>query len=176
MTQYCTNLYATVNASYEINWLLDTDETDLKDRMKDLFATTTWPEEKLEMFVEDAVGNLVGSYPLLEYFQDYLVKHLTHDLQDFNNAASNKGVINIVNGDDVVKSVQTYIAGKVPTALVLGGCTDPNADDNSDYPNIDKYIYQNQRKISEVQVRDIMSTTNTLKETLLAVQSTKFIR
>lgn len=175
MTQYCTNLYTTVNGSHEINWLLGIDETGLKSRMRNLFATKTWPEEKLEMFVEDAVGNLVGSYPLLEYFQDYLVKHLTHDLQDFNNAASNKGVINIVNGDDVVKSVQTYIAGKVPTALVLGGCTDPNADDNSDYPNMDKYIYQNQRKIDKVQAQDIMSPTNVLKEVVFAVQSTKFI-
>lgn len=50
----------------------------------------------------------------------------------------------------VVSAVKEYIKAKVPTALVLGGYRDSGADDNSRYPNIDKYIYQNQRKIGKL--------------------------
>lgn len=39
---------------------------------------------------------------------------------------------------------------------------------------MDKYLYRNQRKIGRVQARDIMSLTNTLKEVMFGVQSTKF--
>ena len=175
MTSLCNTLNSIVKDNgLGVGWLVDCEEADLKAEMHDLFSEKTWPDEKLEMFVGDAVDNLVGSYRLLEYFQDYLVKHLTHDLRDFNNAASNKGVVNIVNGDDVVKSVRTYIAGKVPTSLVIGGYRNSGPVDNSRYPNLDKYLYRNQRKLGRVQAMDIMSITNALKEVMFGVQSTKF--
>ena len=175
MTSLCNALDSIVkDKGLGVGWLVDCEESDLKAEMHDLFSEKTWPDEKLEMFVEDAVDNLVGRYSLLEYFQDYLVKHLAHDLQDFNNAASNGGVVNIVNGYDVVKSVRTYIAGKVPTSLVIGGYRDSGPVDNSRYPNLDKYLYQNQRKLGRVQATDIMSITNALKEVMFGVQSTKF--
>lgn len=178
MTQYCTNLYATVNGSHEINWLLDTDENGLKDRMEKLFATKTWPEDKLDAFASDVVDYLVSEFKPLEYFRPYLLNHIKSDLLDFQSALKSIPTIGLSDAEKsrVISSVKEYIKGKVPTALVLGGCTDPNADDNSDYPNIDKYIYQNQRKIDKVQAQDIMSPTNVLKETMFAVQSTNFIR
>ena len=142
MTSICNTLDSIVkDTGLGVDWLVDSGEVSLKAEMHNLFSEKIWPEEKLEMFVGDVVDNLVGSYRLLEYFRDYLGKHLTNDLKEFNNAADNKGDINIVNGNDVVKSVRDYIAGKVPTSLVIGGYRDSGPEDNSRYPNLDKYLY-----------------------------------
>ena len=176
MTSLCSTLDSIVkDTRLDVGWLVDSGESEFKEEMHGLFSEKTWPEEKLDMFVGDAVDNLVGSYRLLEYFQDYLVKHLTHDLTKFNNAASDKGDINIVNGDEVVESVQTYIASKVPTALVLGGYVDSGDEDNARYPGIGQYLQNTERKISKVQAQDIMSPTNAFKEVAFAVQSTKLM-
>lgn len=58
---------------------------------------------------------------------------------------------------------------------MLGKYRNSDPEDNTRYPDIEKYLQNTERKISKLQARDIMSLTNTLKEVTFAVQSTKFI-
>lgn len=86
--------------------------------------------------------------------------------------------MSLVTGEEsrVCSAVREYIKTKVGTSLVLGGYRNSGANDNSRYPGIEQYIYQNQRKLTKVQARDIMSYTNTLKEIMFGVQSTPFFK
>lgn len=199
LTQYCTSLYNIGNAPYntgsgtkkiDVGWLVNnrgdgTGEAAIKTNMGDLFGKVTW-ETKRETFVKKVLDTLVkeDAFPLLRYFRDYLDCHLNHDTSDFF-AALKSGTtpqIDFVSGEQqrVVNAVQEYIKSKVNTSLVLGGYSEQDKQGNSlvgndRYPGIDKYLYQNQRKMNKVQARDIMSIANTLKEVMFAVQSTKFI-
>lgn len=198
MTQYCNNLNSIVTAAYgsgtgtkkiDINWLVDkgtysTGGARILDTMKTLFSKVTWPEEKFNPFVKDTLDKLVAQYKLLKYFRDYLKLHLENDLADFQNALLSTATPTtaFASGEEqrVVAAVQDYIKGKVGTCLVLGGYSETDKEGrplsgNDRYPGIDQYLYQNQRKLNKVQARDIMSITNTLKEVMFAVQSTKFI-
>ena len=58
---------------------------------------------------------------------------------------------------------------------MLGKYRNSGPEDNTRYPDIEKYLQNAERKISKLQARDIMSLTNTLKEVTFDVQSTKFI-
>ena len=191
MTQYCNDLFKIVNAAYgsgsgnkkiDVNWLVDsigstTGEARIKDTMKTLFSKVTWPTEKFEPFVKDTLDKLVSEFKLLKYFRDYLELHLKNDLSDFDTAISSTPTTSFVSGEKerVVTAVQDYIKGKVGTSLVLGSYDDRKPEGNGRYMGIDQYIFQCQRKLNKLQVRDIVSITNTLKEVMFAVQSTKFI-
>lgn len=193
MTDFCNDLYGIVNDETQyvsnpgvlgVTWLYDNDggqptEEQLTDKMKELFSKITWPDAKRDSFVESTVDHLVSSFPLLAYFRDYLMEHIGHDLEVFSKAIdTSKPAYYADFVDDekkrVVKSVQDYIRNKVRTAIVLGGYNPMIIGVNEKYPGIDQYIYQNQRKLNKVQVRDVMSLTNTLKEVMFGVQSTKF--
>lgn len=168
LTGYCTALYNFVkdNTQYAtpagrlgVTWLYDngsnpSTEEQLTKGMYDLFSKITWPDEKQGAFVDEVLDNLLadhdkGGFPLLRYFHDYLDEHLRNDLKTF------KGTYDLKLDDDekkrVLKDVQEYVRGKVSTALVLGGYTPPPSGtepSNSDYPGIDQYIFQNQRKLA----------------------------
>ena len=187
MTDYCNDLYKIVNGSFDSNWLVD-EHDGLSGRnrilatMMHLFSKVTWPTEKYHTFVNDTLDKLVNSFQLLVYFKDYLKMHLEHDLEDFDNALrpSTTPSPKFASGEEqrVVDAVKNHVKGKVSASLVLGGYTPPAhgvEPSNSNYPNIDQYLYQNQRRLNKVQVRDVMSITNTLKEVMFAVQSTDFI-
>ena len=154
-----------------------TGEARIKDTMKTLFSKVTWPTEKFEPFVKDTLDKLVSEFKLLKYFRDYLELHLKNDLSDFDTAISSTPTTSFVSGEKerVVTAVQDYIKGKVGTSLVLGSYDDRKPEGNGRYMGIDQYIFQCQRKLNKLQVRDIVSITNTLKEVMFAVQSTKFI-
>ena len=183
MSDACAALYGVVTDDLGVQWLYDnggspSTRSQLTDSMYDLFSKITWPEVKETPFVHTATDGLVGEFPLLAYFRDYLVEHLDNDLSHFGDALDPNRPAPIVELEDgeearVVGSVQDYIRGKVRTSLVLGGY-DPTKEGNDRYPGIDQYIYRNERKLNKVQVRDVMSLTNTLKEVMFGVQSTKF--
>lgn len=202
MTQYCNNLYAIVNADYgsglgskkiDVGWLVDntgdgSGETKIKDTMKTLFSKVTWHQTKLATFVDGALDSLIGEFPLLRYFHEYLNQNLTNYLKVFDtdhalaqDPITDFAIVDGVNeANRVVGAVQDYIKDKVSTSLVLGGYREQDEhgrplSGNDRYPGIEQYIFQNKRKLNKVQVRDIMSMTKTLKEAMFAVQSTKFV-
>lgn len=181
---YCDALYRLVNDTSRgiANWLLRNDPTDsqgkvrLENAMYAYFCANEW-DNKVDSFAKDGVDGLVEAFPLLAYFESYLDERLKDWLSNFDQAKAQKN-LSLVTGEEsrVCSAVREYIKTKVGTSLVLGGYSNSGPNDNTRYPGIEQYIYQNQRKLTKVQARDIMSYTNTLKEIMFGVQSTPFFK
>lgn len=174
MTGYCDKLHEILENTQNIDWLFGANGLNtLKDAVGNYFSVNEYGGQK-QSFVNRVVTQLVQKTdPLLGYFNQYLIKHLEHDFANcptFNSSTA----IEMYGVPDAVDSVVAFFKNRVLTALVLGGYTNDGAEDNSRYPGIDSYIYQNQIRLRKSDVQLIMSTVNTRNQIISAVNSTPF--
>ena len=73
----------------------------------------------------------------------------------------------------ILIGVRDFIITKVPTSLVIGGAPS-NASRNSDYPNLDSYLYQDRVVLDRSEIQNVYSTLNARNEVVKALQSTPF--
>ena len=154
-----------------INWLVS-NVSDLQNTMLESFKTKEW-SGKINGIVNSAIDGLRDKHPLLvNYFRPYLNDHLQNDFETFGDIAQTQGTVAIdsISETDAIASVKSYVKGKVPASLVIGGYS------SGKYPGMDKHIYKNKRLMTRFQASSLLSLAAALNETMFGTQATKFFK
>lgn len=176
LQDYCTRLFDFIpeDSSDDFQeWLIEGGKVALNAKLLRDFEGK-YEDQYAKDMVNDLVGRLVFKFPLLNYFNDYLNKHIKNDFTIGNN----KGLEVKPNPDSLnntMGAIRSYITSKIPASLVIGGYDDKKSD-NGRYPGIGTYIQQSNMSLLRRDVQSIMSLANVQAQMIASVQSTPFFK
>lgn len=84
---------------------------------------------------------MTQAFPMLDYFERYLIDHLSNDYENVPPESFDGGFItpDSKSAEDTISNVVNLVKSRVPASLVLGGY-DGTKTGNECYPGIDNYI------------------------------------
>ena len=141
------------------NWFADGNNSD------------GFAQKHKQVFIDYLLDTVIAIYPLLGYFRNHLENKLVGIVKatTTNQSATLDG--NTI--DAILTGIRDFIMTKVPTSLVIGGAPN-NASKNSDYPNLNSYLYFDRVTLDRSEIQNVYSILNARNEIVKALQSTPF--